>query len=448
MAKGTETTGKLEAEPSKITKPRTGTSNHSAPVQLNIIYGSYEHVLHGLTVTVALNEDGIRQLESEDKFLFTPHASIIKCLAISPPDGNLNRRILATGGADDKINLYSIGGGSNKTLGSLLHHDRAITCLAFSANKKLFSAAEDNTIAISRPKDWTVLSTLKAPLPKAQGRPSGDTARIDDLPAGINSFAIHPDQKLMLSVGRGEKCIRTWDLTTGEKAGVLNFSKKILESVGLGKFDRKEGIAVAWSEKGSTFCIAFETGIAVMGLDAKLKAVALPEPRTKLHSMTVLRKTTLVVSTEDGRVLFFRISDLPAEEKAELVRLPRVGYMGGRENGVKSRIKCVEIVDVDSSSFLVVAAGSDGTIRIWHITYEELKDGKGLIGRGLGSIETGNRITCLGAYRDYSEENEDDDGDSKSQDEWESDLGPPSDASEVLDDYTFVRRRKKRFWTP
>lgn len=51
----------------------------------------------------------------------------------------------------------------------------------------------------------------------------------------VNDFAVHPSLILMLSVSKGEKSMRLWNLVTGKKAGVLNFSREMLMEVGEGK---------------------------------------------------------------------------------------------------------------------------------------------------------------------------------------------------------------------
>ena len=111
-----------------------------------------------------------------------------------------------------------------------------------------------------------MLSTIKAPIPKAHGRPSGDTAPSGGTPAGVNDFAIHPSMKLIVSMGRGEKCMRLWNLITGKKAGVLNFGRELLQGVGEGKWARGEGRRVEWSSLGEEFVVGFERGCAVFGM--------------------------------------------------------------------------------------------------------------------------------------------------------------------------------------
>jgi protein MAK11 len=228
---------------------------YTGPLHVQIVTGSYERVLHGIAAVIPrikLHSSSATTKESSpddvtfsDNFLFAAHSSAIRCLAISPATEEADKRILATGSSDERVNVYSLSTAPlsaaaesqgprlpvlsgatastaenprNRSLGSLNHHDRAITSLAFPTKSKLFSSAEDATIAISRTRDWTMLSSIKAPIPKPQGRPSGDTAGPGEIPAGVNAFAIHPSQKLMLSVGRGEKCMRLWNLMTGKKA--------------------------------------------------------------------------------------------------------------------------------------------------------------------------------------------------------------------------------------
>ena len=277
--------------------PDSVVTTNSSSVQ--IILGTYDRVLHGISATVfgsQENHKGAAEAVSfSDTFLFNAHQSAIRCLALSPPSNSKDasqaqKLILASGGTDERINLYHVsafapsaqtGQGpqlaslngtkvhenpKNRELGSLLHHSSSINALCFPTRSKLLSAAEDSTIAVSRTRDWTVLSTIKAPIPKAVGRPSGDTAPLGGGPAGINDFAVHPSMKLMISVGKGEKCMRLWNLVTGRKAGVLSFEREVLQGVGEGKWGSGEGRKVAWNTVGDEFAVAFERGVVVFGM--------------------------------------------------------------------------------------------------------------------------------------------------------------------------------------
>lgn len=277
--------------PKSSTKPATATD---APVAIQIVTGSYERVLHGITATISSDvyTSDSSSVQFADTFLFQAHSSAVRCLALSPvpsPDPSQPQKvILASGGSDERINLYNLSASptvandkfpaiptlagskilenpKNRELGSLLHHSSSISALHFPTRSKLLAAAEDNTISVTRTRDWTMVSTIKAPNPKTQGRPSGDTAPPGAAPAGINDFAVHPSMKLMLSVGKGEKTMRLWNLVTGKKAGVLSFGREILQSVKEGRYNSGEGRRIIWNSEGEEFAVGFERGAVVFG---------------------------------------------------------------------------------------------------------------------------------------------------------------------------------------
>lgn len=300
----------LTESPSKAAKPTpTASEAQAAALTVQIVTGSYERVLHGFTATIPAtslksdkdDESKTSPVQCADTFMFEAHGSAIRCLALSPlpkasDSAEAHKVILASGSTDERINLYTLSAAppavnenypsvptlagnkilenpKNRELGSLLHHSASITALSFPSRSKLLAAAEDNTISVTKTRDWTVVSTIKAPRPKVQGRPSGDTAPPGAAPSGINQFAVHPSMKLMLSVGRGEKCMRLWNLVTGKKAGVLNFGKEVLQSVKEGKWSTGEGRQIAWNPEGEEFAVAFEWGAVVFGIVSCLSFV-------------------------------------------------------------------------------------------------------------------------------------------------------------------------------
>jgi protein MAK11 len=418
---------------------------------IQVITGSYEKVLHGFAAaiprSIITGQDDASTPEADkakadftDTFLFSAHSSSIRCLALSPISDETPKITLATGSTDERINLYSIStappvasklrpklpslhGASitenpkNKELGSLLHHSSNITALYFPTRSKLLSSAEDSTIAITRTRDWTALSTIKAPIPKPQGRPSGDTAGPGEVPSGINDFAVHPSMKLMLSVGKGEKCMRLWNLVTGKKAGVLNFGRDILTAVGEGRFASGEGRRVIWDKEGEEFAVGFERGIVVFNIESKPKAKIAPMPKTKIHQMRYLpsdsHPATLLVSTEDGRVLLYDTNTTVPTEGAENSKddIPAsrlVAHIGGPAAGIIGRVKDFEIVPLTPTIFLIITGSSDGTVRFWSLDINELKSndaGKAegftalQVGKLLGLYSTSTRITCLKAFQ-------------------------------------------------
>jgi protein MAK11 len=451
---GTAVANKSKAPAASTT---TDAAVEAESTTIQIITGSYERVLHGFAATIprslvtgqqdaTASETEKPKVEFTDTFLFNAHASAIRCLALSPLSEETSKVMLATGSTDERINLYSLStappvlskdrpklpslhGASitenpkNKELGSLLHHSSNITALYFPTRSKLLSAAEDSTVAIVRTRDWTALSTIKAPIPKPQGRPSGDTAGPGEVPTGINDFAVHPSMKLMVSVGKGEKCMRLWNLVTGKKAGVLNFGREILSAVGEGRFGSGEGRRVIWDKEGEEFAVAFERGVVVFNIDSKPKAKIAPTPRTKVHQMHYLPSeslpTMLLVSTEDGRVLLYDTSNTSSTEedaskpksKDDVPASRLVAQIGGPGAGISGRVKDFEILPLsstDSSNFLVITGSSDGTIRTWSLNVKELEgdakveEGTGFTAKQVGTLlatyKTGTRVTCLKAF--------------------------------------------------
>lgn len=176
----------------------------------------------------------------------------------------------------------------------------------------------------------------------------------------------------------------------------------------------------------------------------------MPSPTTKIHQIRYVEAMSeqgkgtelLAVSTEDGRIMFYRTAWEAGTEKRDqsdedsIPTLSAVGQLGGANEGQTNRIKDFEILSIpdphDSNTrFAVVSGSSDGKIRIWVLYHsfcqgdfgtngvpdingtESLKS-KGTktkkqasaqdpaslssIGLLLGTYETGNRITCLKAF--------------------------------------------------
>ena len=428
------------AGPSKKIKSSTA-SDFKSPITIQIVAGSYDRVLHGVTAIIAPNED----VQFADTFLFNAHTSAIRCLALSPPSSPVPKQpqkiILASGSTDERINLYHLSAHApsritvpaldalktkavvenpgNRELGALLHHSSSITALYFPNRSKLLSSAEDSTIAVTRSRDWTLLSTIKAPIPKSVGRPSGDTAPMGGAPSGVNDFAVHPSMKLMITVGKGEKCMRLWNLVTGKKAGVLNFEREILGQVGEGRHSSGEGRKVAWgsTDVGDEFCVGFERGVLVFGMDSKPKCKIVPEPRTKIHKLSYVQVDeaedlqVMALSTEDGRILFYStkpvdLSTAPVVDgkDASLPSAKLIAQLGGQAVGLPGRVKDFTVLSLGegaSKNFLIVTGSSDGALRLWKIPAKDLLSHSGKVkqaGEQLGTYETGNRITCLEAF--------------------------------------------------
>jgi protein MAK11 len=446
-----------ENEGRSPTVRKTNGAGGPAIVTVQIVAGSYDRVLHGITAsfasTVLDGDDEVgKRAEFADSFLFNAHDSSIRCLALSPPSaaasGRTQKVFLATGSTDERINVYSLSlhaptarsrerqetisslaprpileSTGNREVGTLMHHSAPVTRLVFPTRSKLLSASEDSSIAVTRTRDWSLLSTVKCPVPKIAGRPSGDTASYGAAPSGVNDFAIHPSLKLMITVSKRERCMRLWNLVTGKKAGVLNFRKDMLKEVGEGQHSTGEGRRVVWGnvDGADEFAVAFEKGALVFGMDSvpKCKVVSESGPTLKLHDLQyvtvdgALKASLLAASTEDGRVLFFSTQQdqlqIPDREGAHQ-GLPRARLVsqvgGGKAAAGPGRIKSFRLLqskNSDAELLYLIAGSSDGKVRIWEIQSralrpEEDRTAAKQAGRLLGSYETHNRITCIEAF--------------------------------------------------
>ena len=413
--------------------------HNPSDLTIQIITGSYDRILHGITCT--LPQD-LSSVQFADTFLFTAHTSAIKTLALSPPShivpGQPQKLLLASGATDARINLYHISAHpprkttvpanaipslstravvenpSNRELGSLTHHVAGVTAVYFPTRGKLLSASEDSTIAVTRTRDWSLLSAIKAPIPKAQGRPSGDTAPLGGAPSGVNDFAVHPSLKLMLSVGKGEVVAIIGPSGSG-KSTLLRCATLLMQCLE-SKHSSGEGRKVVWgsTETGEEFAVAFEWGVAVFGMDCKPRCKVLPDTRTKIHEVKYVKKSreseeqVLVISTEDGRLLFFSTEkeDLIAPTVVEgkepgMHSAKLLAQLGGKEAGFDNRIKDFSILEPEGTTDVLVVTGqSNGVVRLFKLDMEEVvtAESKKQVGAQIGLTETNNRVTCLQSF--------------------------------------------------
>ncbi|KAI5795020.1 WD40-repeat-containing domain protein [Geopyxis carbonaria] len=449
--------------------PSTSTSKSPA-IHLQVITGTYEKTLHGFIVSIpsAISPKDSDDASSvalpatfSDTFLFTAHTSPLRALRISPAATNSTKRILATSSADERINLYMLStllppvtalsalkplSGRNKHLGALHHHLNTPTALLFTPNRsKLFSAGADGQIHILRTRDWSLLSTLKAPKPKpkpinyAKDYGEANGPRIDTFGSegygggtgAINDIALHPSQKILLSVGAGERAVRMWNLMTGRKAGVLVFDRKHVPS----QFG-SEGNRIGWSTAGEEYAVMFGRGVVIFGMDSKPKAQIAPEPLTKLHAMRYVTLPSrilkpeatedgdkdmevLMIATEDGRVLFYATSPTDAEDPATA---PLLGTLGGRSLGMPTRIKDLVLITAEGRYFVVTAC-SDGVVRIWD-----------LCGHGSSAIEVAENET------ESSKKPKTDDADADADKPKEADVAVAKQVGTLVGMYETARR--------
>ncbi|KAI5300359.1 hypothetical protein KEM55_007964 [Ascosphaera atra] len=73
------------ATPIPSSKKSTKSHGIISPISIQVVTGSYERSLHGITATITPNETGTDfSTQFTDTFLFQAHASAVRCLALSP----------------------------------------------------------------------------------------------------------------------------------------------------------------------------------------------------------------------------------------------------------------------------------------------------------------------------------------------------------------------------
>ncbi|KAK6357645.1 hypothetical protein TWF718_001953 [Orbilia javanica] len=470
----------------------------SNTTSFQIVAGSYDRVLHGLRVTVpssvptASAGDSTETASFTPLFLFTAHASSIRCLAVSPPsDGNsssgaTNKRILATSSPDTKINLYHLHTRTN--LGTLAPPSASpTTSLVFPSKSTLISTDEAGYIHIFKTRDWSLLSSLHCPAPKP--KPGQILSG-----GGVNSIAVHPSGKLALSVSRHEKAVRMWNLMTGRKAGVLVFPRSIPKLVtGVSG----EGLKVVWRPGGKEgYAVMFERGVGLFGVDSVVRGSFTTTPVSKVHQIKFLEmplgdgdeeQELCFLATEDGRVVVYLVPK--SDESKPTSEGEEKAASGQKEDEEqpeetkpvllatitptttdKTRIKDFDILPHPSADqkqkYFLTTANSEGIIRVYCLDFARIQIGTAKkqktggkeagteavvdvkadeFATMAGEYDTNRRITCLttaevedsaaGIAKDDDEESpDDDDSDSDSDSDSEENGEEEKDNNEEQDE--------------
>jgi protein MAK11 len=181
------------------------------------------------------------------------------------------------------------------------------------------------------------------------------------------------------------------------------------------------------------FAVGFDRDIVVFSMDCKPKCRLMKDIRTKVHEFKYITlngeegRTLLLVSTEDGRILFFstkqedliqttakktkkakKAKEEDDEEEEGLPCAKLIAQLGGTAAGVSGRVKDFTALPVEredgKQTWYITTGSSDGIVRVWQVRAEELESeeasaaGGQQVGELLGSYATQNRITCVGAF--------------------------------------------------
>eukprot|EP00833_Pecoramyces_ruminatium_P009134 jgi/Orpsp1_1/1183166/evm.model.c7180000084158.1 len=255
-----------------------------------------------------------KALRLDPIFIYPSHISYIKCIGIGGHH-------MASGGTDEVIKLYDLK--KRKEVGTLLHHSGTITCLTFFEKTHMISSGEDGEICLWRTKDWEKLTSFK-------GHKSG-----------VTSVAIHPSGKLALSIST-DKTLRCWNLVEGKAAYTL-------------KLYRKDGLKIFWNKTGTLYAILFDREVIVYDA-ANPNQSSTFSHKGRINDFRFLQhegKDYIITGNEDKKVRLYNI-----ETKKCIAQW---------DNGSKSRIKCIDVMDNEGVTLLCTCS-SDGIINVWDIT--------------------------------------------------------------------------------
>lgn len=212
-----------------------------------------------------------------------------------------------------------------------------------------------------------------------------------------------------------------------------------------------EARRIVWGE--DEFAVAFDRDVLVFGMDCRPRCRVMRQDvvgsrMTKVHEVKYVslgkgkKKQTkeggeeeeegeehvLAVATEDGRILFFDTAEsalleppAPVEPKEDAQQQQHkiktiepktpnaklIAQLGGKAAGISNRIKDFVVLPIEEEesggkrSWFIASASSDGKVRMWRLEADDLyasKEAGKQVGELLGTYETENRITCLGAF--------------------------------------------------
>ncbi|XP_053695376.1 p21-activated protein kinase-interacting protein 1-like [Sabethes cyaneus] len=300
---------------------------------LELIVGTYEEYTVGYKVE-PFKTDPSRQYLKE---IFSTHSHTASVRAVAS-----HGKILASGGADDRICLFDLENGTLRD--ELLHHNGTINCLTFSPDGRfLFSGSHDGVISAINIRKLTVEKTWKNAHKSA-----------------VLCISIHPQGTIALSLG-ADMQLRTWDFVTG----------RTIYTRGLRNDPKFGGYLswVEWSPDGLHFALVGNRVVDVISTEST-KSARTVSCTSKPISFCWISDTEIAVGLDDGHLLMCGIAAGDQSEEPEKIKV------------YESRLKAIAVVGDHMAT-----ASSAGDISLWKI------DGRDF--REVCTSNIGCRPTCL-----------------------------------------------------
>jgi len=318
--------------------------------------GTYEEFILGFKIE--------QKLKSKDEFELIPtftqraHVGPVRSLVAV-------NKFLVSGGSDEMCKIFDLA--TRVEHGQLMHHDGTVSCLGAYGKSYLFSASDDNSLAVTKVGSWQVEKTLY----KHQ--------------AGITALAVHPTGKLAFSAGKDRKLI-TWNLVKARPAFITNLK-------GIAEF-------ISTSPDGNRYCVGIHRRIDVYNVDLAGIEYSI-DMKCRPNALVFLDNNIVAVGGESSMIQIHSLIEKQMIKEFEAhgtrVRCLQVLLELTSEEKAKEEEEEGDVGDSDKTEnrghVLVSASSSDNMLKLWRIQTDTTSEV-----RCIGSVDTTCRVTCLTSW--------------------------------------------------
>lgn len=313
-----------------------------------LVAGTYEEFVIGYKIN--------RKMKTKDEYefsqTFTQRAHVGPVRSLSTVN-----KFLVSGGSDEVCKIFNMV--DRVEHGQLVHHDGTVACLEAHGRNYLFSASDDNSLAITKVGSWQIEKTLY----KHQ--------------AGITALAVHPTGKIAFSAGKDKKLI-TWNLVKARPAFITNLH-------GIAEF-------ITVSPDGNRYCVGIHRRIDIYSVELAGIEYSI-DMKCRPNAMAFLDNSTVAIGGESSKIQIHSLIEkkLINEFEAHSTRVRCLKVL--RELDANSSEDADKEEGSPKSSVLVSASSSDGMLKMWRIFNDDDSETK-----CIGSVDTTCRVTCLTSW--------------------------------------------------
>lgn len=330
--------------------------------KIQIVVGTYEHAVFGL--------------EMQSKDLLMPYfanehiTGMPKCVK-----SNRSGRVLVCGFDDDLIRVYNLD--LLIEVGVLDRHRGTITGLEFIQNDNVvLSSSEDGTVGIWRVADWNFLGELKLSEEVSKRKSEEDIAASIANKHGMMSIAVHPSEKLALSITRNDSMV-VWDLIQVKCVSISPL-----------KYKTNNGL-IRWVGS-SKYVIPSQTFLNVYDLQGKLLEKL--NNNSKILSVVSLVKDEdsrlhIATGSEDGRIRVWDLTKMKCVFESEEHQFES----GEAENS--RRVRMLDVFWKKSGDMIICMANTSGLVQVSEFLWDN--ESEKYEQKVLAEYHSKMRITCM-----------------------------------------------------